>query len=87
MPTCNRCKAPIVWITTPKGKHMPCDPPIVTAPTVVTAEGNVVKDRVTLGHVPHWASCTQVGQNLRFAKRSPKQAPKETTDDPQGSLL
>ena len=60
MPTCNRCKAPIVWITTPKGKHMPCDPPIVTAPTVdnklfrIRGDGQVIQQAgvtlVTLHH-------------------------------------
>lgn len=49
-----RCRAEIVFVLTPAGKHMPCDPPIVA---VVTELGNVVK-----GRVPHWATCPHAGE-------------------------
>lgn len=48
--TCRGCGAPIVWIKTPAGKAMPCDPaPVYYKATpdgkdkVVTTRGEVVK--------------------------------------------
>ena len=57
MTTCRGCGAEIVWITSPRGKPIPCDPPEVT---VVTEAGHVVSGRVS-----HWATCPQAEQFRR----------------------
>lgn len=49
MSKCKGCGAEIVWIKTPAGKAMPCDPNKVI---IVTDEGETVA-----GYTPHWASC------------------------------
>jgi hypothetical protein len=68
---CRRCGRPIVWITTPKGKLMPCDAQAVMywekpgAPgKVVTTTGDVVSCEFTgqgpptgCGYVSHFATC------------------------------
>ena len=73
--TCRGCGAPIVWIKTPGGKSMPCDP----APTyyrqqegakakIVTTRGEVVSCEIVpaaeadgAGYVPHWSTCPLAG--------------------------
>lgn len=50
MSKCKGCGAEIVWIKTPAGKAMPCDPNKVT---IVTERGATVT-----GYIPHWATCT-----------------------------
>ena len=77
--TCRGCGAPIVWIKTPAGKAMPCDPAPVyykAAPggkdKIVTTRGEVVSCEIVpggeatdAGYRPHWATCTQAGQFKR----------------------
>ena len=77
--TCRGCGAPIVWIKTPAGKAIPCDPaPVYYKATpngkdkVVTNRGEVVSceivpgaDATDAGYRPHWATCPQAG---RFKK-------------------
>ena len=69
--TCRGCGAPIVWIKTPAGKAMPCDPaPVYYKATpdgkdkVVTTRGEVVSCEIVpganatdAGYRPHWATC------------------------------
>lgn len=77
--TCRGCGAPIVWIKTPAGKAMPCDPAPVyykAAPggkdKIVTTRGEVVSCEIApggeatdAGYRPHWATCPQAGQFKR----------------------
>lgn len=77
--TCRGCGAPIVWIKTPAGKAMPCDPAPVyykAAPggkdKIVTTRGEVVSCEIVpggeatdAGYRPHWATCPQAGQFKR----------------------
>lgn len=49
MPKCKGCQAEIIWITTIKGKQMPCD---AEKTTVITDDGKTIT-----GHIPHWATC------------------------------
>lgn len=60
MAQCKKCKAEIVWVETPAGKLMPCDPGEVFAQTAVTPGGEVFKAESggkVWGLVPHWATC------------------------------
>lgn len=76
MATCKGCGAQIVWIKTPGGKSMPCDPePVVyweregAKGKVVTLNGIVHSadldgdpDNGTgIGFIPHWATCPKAG--------------------------
>lgn len=77
--TCRGCGAPIVWIKTPAGKAMPCDPaPVYYKATpdgkdkVVTTRGEVVSCEIVpganatdAGYRPHWATCPQAGRFKR----------------------
>lgn len=77
--TCRGCGAPIVWIKTPAGKSMPCDPSPVYYKAdpdgkdrIVTTRGEVIACTITpgadatdAGYRPHWATCPQAG---RFKK-------------------
>lgn len=70
---CRGCGAPIVWITTPAGRSMPCDAVMVSFhPTldgkdkVVTTHGAVVSGNIVssteatdIDYRPHWATCPQ----------------------------
>ena len=78
--------APIVWIKTPAGKAMPCDPAPVyykAAPggkdKIVTTRGEVVSCKIVpgaeatdAGYRPHWATCPQAGQFKRGGKHNGK---------------
>lgn len=72
MSTCKKCGAPIIWIITPAGKAMPCDPRLTPywakdkAPgKVVTPNGEVVscvfegeRDKASgMGYIAHFATC------------------------------
>lgn len=73
--TCRGCGARIVWIKTPAGKAMPCDPSPVYYKAdpegkdrIVTTRGEVVACTITTGadatdagYRPHWATCPQAG--------------------------
>lgn len=77
---CRGCGAPIVWVYTTKGKHMPCDPMLVPywkkdkAPgKVVTTDGAVLScefkgDSNTIsgmGYVSHFSTCPKAGSFRR----------------------
>ena len=80
MARCKGCGAEIIWIETPKGKRMPCDPGKVPywekkgAPDkVVTPSGEVVRcylggdlNKADYGYIPHWRTCPDAG---RFRRR------------------
>lgn len=83
MATCKACGAPIVWIKTPGGKSMPCDPEQVTywqrsgaKGKIVTPNGEVLscvfegdpQAATGIGYVPHWATCPQADS---FRRRKP----------------
>lgn len=51
---CRLCGAPLVWISTPAGKRMPCDAARVT---VVLDDGQVVTGRVS-----HFATCPRADE-------------------------
>lgn len=57
MSKCRACGADIVWIETPNGKRMPCDPP---RRTIVDDMGQVRE-----GRTPHWATCPNAEQFRR----------------------
>ena len=78
--TCRGCGAPIVWIKTPAGKAMPCDPAPVyykAAPggkdKIVTTRGEVVSceivpgDEATLGHLPAGRAIQERGHSSMTA--------------------
>ena len=76
---CKIKRAQVVWIKTPAGKAMPCDPAPVyykAAPggkdKIVTTRGEVVSCEIVpggeatdAGYRPHWATCPQAGQFKR----------------------
>ena len=75
--TCRGCGASIVWIKTPAGKSMPCDPALLyykevpgAKDKVVTTRGEVVSCEIVTaaeadgaGYAPHWSTCPQA---IRF---------------------
>lgn len=80
MATCKGCGAEIIWIETPKGKRMPCDPVKVPywekkgAPDkVVTPDGEVISCELRgtlskatgVGYIPHWRTCPDAGRFRR----------------------
>lgn len=81
--TCRGCGASIVWIKTPTGKAMPCDPaPVYYKATpdgkdkVVTTRGEVVSCEIVpganatdAGYRPHWATCPQADRFKRGGHR------------------
>lgn len=81
--TCRGCGAPIVWIKTPGGKAMPCDPsPIYFRPApgakekIVTTKGEVLSAEIVhgaeaadAGYRPHWATCPQADSFKRKGGR------------------
>lgn len=70
---CKACDAPIVWIGTPVGKFIPCDPGLVPyvqetggKDSVVTDAGEVIRCRLDLkpgeyptglARISHWSTC------------------------------
>lgn len=71
--TCRGCGRPIVWIKTPAGRAMPCDPSLLyykavpgASEKVVTTRGEVVSCEIVsasdadgAGYAPHWITCPQ----------------------------
>lgn len=70
---CHGCDAPILWIGTPAGKQMPCNPePVLywakpkAAGKVVTPNGEVISCEFEgdghlatgMGYIAHWATCS-----------------------------
>jgi hypothetical protein len=81
MATCRGCGAAIIWIRTPGGKSIPCDPEQVLYRSkkggsikIVTPNGEVISaelesnsnDADGIGYVSHFATCPEAG---RFRKR------------------
>lgn len=77
---CRGCGAPIVWISTPGGKSMPCNadqvlyraragaPGKIVTPNgeVLSCELNVSPEKATgVGYIPHFATCPQEGKLRR----------------------
>ena len=77
---CRGCGAEIVWIPTPGGKSMPCDPEQVVywqSPTglhkIVTPNGQVVSASLDgdpqtatgIGYISHFATCPEAGKFKR----------------------
>lgn len=68
---CRGCGADLIYIRTPKGRHMPCDPPLVPywpreggPGRVVALDGRVVacdlegpRETARFGRVSHFATC------------------------------
>ena len=54
---CHSCHAPIVWLTTRAGKHMPVD-----------AAGVLADDRQfdSTRHISHFATCPNANQHRRL---------------------
>ena len=80
MAKCKGCGAKIIWIGTPGGKSIPCDPEQVmywekakAKGKVVTPNGEVLScefsgdpNKATgLGYVSHWSTCPKAGQFRR----------------------
>lgn len=80
MGKCKGCGREIIWIMTPSGKCMPCDPELVPyweAPKarqkIVTRQGNLVscdleprsEKETGTGYIPHWSTCPVAGQFKR----------------------
>ena len=76
MAKCRGCGADIIWIKTPAGKSMPCDPEQIVywqkvgAPgKIVTPNGDVIScefcgesSKATgIGYRPHWFTCPEAG--------------------------
>lgn len=66
MSQCKSCQAQIVFVKTPKGRHMPCDVELADWPggTVVDTMGNVLTDGGR-GYRPHWATCPDAKKHRR----------------------
>lgn len=77
---CKACGAPIAWVGTRGGKFMPCDAKVVWfvpsptgSRTFITITGDTVRGEiaaegqspVTIGRVPHWATCPKAGDFRR----------------------
>ncbi len=72
---CSSCKAPIIWIKTPKGKSMPLDATPNPAGNVVIRDGLAVvltldelANDPSVGQrrfLPHWASCPSAAQHRK----------------------
>lgn len=72
--TCRGCGAPIVWIWTPGGKSMPCDPYQVLYRARAGAKGKIVtpngevlscdlnvspEEATGVGYISHFVTCPQ----------------------------
>ena len=80
---CKACGAEIVWVTTPTGKSMPCDPALhyfqaskSGSEVFVMPNGSVVKgiacdsSRATrTGYTPHWATCRKAS-SFKLTRRT-----------------
>ena len=80
MGKCKGCGKEIIWIMTPSGKCMSCDPDLVPywmdpngKDKIVTRQGKVIsctlecaaEQEAGTGYVPHWATCPVAGQFKR----------------------
>lgn len=75
MSKCKSCGADIIWIKTPAGKVMPCDPTRVRyiekseTASIVKSNGEVSKCELILatglGYIPHWATCPDADRHRK----------------------
>lgn len=80
MARCKYCGQEILWIRTPEGKQMPCDPGLVAYKRrekakgrIVTKNGEVVAAMIGinissadgLGYEPHWARCKGTKKDMQ----------------------
>lgn len=79
MSKCRSCGAKIIWIITPAGKKMPCDPePVYFKPAqdgelrLVTANGTIARgtkaekaEDALCGYVSHFATCPNADKHRR----------------------
>jgi hypothetical protein len=80
---CKGCGKPIIWIRTPGGKSMPCDPEELCywvgsgfQDKIVTPNGEVITCKLNgdiqnatgIGYRPHWATCPKSKDFKREAK-------------------
>lgn len=73
---CRKCGKPIVFVLTPKGHKMPCDPEPQLfendePKTVLVLDDGVSQHGVKkgdLGFIPHWATCSEPDSFRRSAK-------------------
>lgn len=68
MPPCKKCGEEIVFVETPRGTFIPCDPELLTivllpGVVAVTEQGTVMrgteftKNTSVQGYVNHWSTC------------------------------
>lgn len=74
MPKCKGCGAPIIWIRTPNGKAMPCDPQRIPYRTNLKGKytlidpagrvcvGDLDLDSDKYGYISHFATCPAANQ-------------------------
>lgn len=74
---CKSCNAPMVFITTKKGKSMPCNAKLVRfdfeaggPALLVTEDGEVVRGRISKtgadeGYISHYATCPHANEFRR----------------------
>lgn len=82
---CKRCKAPIIWVETPKGKQMPCDEGMVPYRAnkygkdyVVNDHGEMIRCDILMdGSIPtgmartsHWRTCPYANEFHRGGKNN-----------------
>lgn len=78
--SCRGCGAPIIWISTPAGKSMPCDPEQIAywkkpggTQKIVTPDGEVVSAELSgdlneatgVGYISHFATCPRANSFRR----------------------
>ena len=73
---CKACKAPLIWIQTPKDKWIPCDEGLVPfkrdrtgTDVLISQSGEVIRCRLKfegepdgMARVPHWATCPEASK-------------------------
>lgn len=89
MPYCRGCGRLIIFVKTPAGKSMPCDPSLVPYTPIQSSKGRVVNLQgeviacdleaptypAEFGYIPHWATCPAAD---RFKKARPRVEQKRT---------
>ena len=62
MSICKGCGTEIIWIKTPRGKNMPCDPELIETQlnqVTVLADGQVGNFNKRKGYRSHWVTCSK----------------------------
>ena len=78
---CSTCGAPMVWVTTPKGKKMPLDAePVASGPWVIEGDPEGPDPRVRFigdaaytgdRYTSHFQTCPQAAQHSRRSPANP----------------